>query len=131
MCREAGTVVEDPMEEAVATGGGSGGRRVGSLSRADLDRWFAERRSAMDYAIERQAGGGSDGRTAGWENDSLMDQTMLQRARFVSGPGALIWLGDDGGAGVLIGQRRLAGGDGLNSGEGDGWCVGHRWRLSH
>lgn len=43
----------------------SRGRRAGSFSRADLDRGFAVRRSAMDYAIGRQAGGGSDGRRFG------------------------------------------------------------------
>jgi hypothetical protein len=37
------------------------GRRAGSFSIAVLDRGFAVRRSAMDYAIGRQAGGGSDG----------------------------------------------------------------------
>jgi hypothetical protein len=41
------------------------GRSAGSFSRADLDRGFAVRRSAMDYAIGRQAGGGSDGRRFG------------------------------------------------------------------
>jgi hypothetical protein len=46
---------------AVAAGDDSGGRRAESLSKADMDRWFAVRRSAMDYAIGRQAGGDSDG----------------------------------------------------------------------
>lgn len=69
-CGKAGAVVDNPMEawggEAIAAKGASGGRRVGSLSRADLDRLFSERRSAMDYAIGGQAGGGgSDGRSAG------------------------------------------------------------------
>lgn len=54
-------------------GDDSGGRRAGSLSRADLDRGFAERRSAMDYAIGRLAGGGSeDTRRAERDCDSLI-----------------------------------------------------------
>jgi hypothetical protein len=62
--------------KAVAACDDSGGRCAGSLSKADLDRGFALRRSAMDYAIGRQAGGGSDGRRRGWEHDSLMDRVL-------------------------------------------------------
>lgn len=59
--------------EAVAAEEESGGRRrVWSLSKADLDRCCSVRRSAMDYAIGRQAGGGSDGRRRGLKFESLM-----------------------------------------------------------
>lgn len=87
MCKDVGAVaagVDFRLVEVAGRGGGgeavvagddSGGRRVGSLSRADLDRWYAERRSAMDYAMGRLVGGGSDGRErCGWKKRSLMDR---------------------------------------------------------
>jgi hypothetical protein len=72
--------VVDSVEEVWAgvAGVDSGGRRAGSLSLADLDRWFAVRRSAMDYAIGRQAGGGSDGIRLGRKKRALMDNQVPQ-----------------------------------------------------
>jgi hypothetical protein len=69
--------------EAVAAGDDSGGRRAASFSRADLDldRGFAVRRSAMDYAIGRQAGGGSDGRRRG---GNLKYASLMGRLQMLS-----------------------------------------------
>ena len=61
-----------------------------------MDRWFAVRRSAMDYAIGRQAGGGSDGGRRWMEE------------RFTHGLGACV--------GYEIGIRLRA----LEDGSGDG-----------
>lgn len=71
---EAGGVAE----EAVTVGDETDdtddtvGRCAGSLSRADLDREFAESRSAMDYAMGRLAGGGSDGSQLGYCHQLIM-----------------------------------------------------------
>ncbi len=149
--RESGavTAVGDVLVEACAAGGEaggegvagaaavslcedsrSGGRGAGSLSRTDLDRGFAVRRSAMDYAIERQAGGGSDGRRRRWKHDSLMDRRgRCCGVRWCCGwcCGArrgLRWLEDGLGMGMAG-----AAGLGTESGRG-GWRLVVGWRLA-
>ena len=145
--RETGAATAGGLAEACAAGGaaggylegvaktaavslcevsGSGGRGAGSLSRADLDRGFAMRRSAMDYAIGRQAGGGSDGRRRRWKHDSLMDRHgRCCGVRCCCGcccgvccSSGLRWLEDGLGMGMSG-----AAGLGTESGRGGWWLV--------
>lgn len=113
VCRTAGAaesklVRAGGVEEAVAVSDDSGGRRAGSfqLSRADLDRGFAERRSAMDYAIGRQARGGSDGKAAGMRDEGFTHGTDAEKGG--AGAGAEM-VADRRKLGRAIRQRRTDG----------------------
>lgn len=119
-CKRAGAV-----DEVVAVGEESGRRCAGSLSRADLeslDRWFAVRRSAMDYAIGRQAGGGSSGGQRGGIYALPHGPEGLSRSRALLG--VELWLRRTDG---LRAWMEGITSDHPNSGRG-GWLVEMRFQ---